>query len=67
MSPLPGTTTLLLLQDEQLPSPSHNNTWMMATNWGLETHLCLEFLGAFILLQDSQGGTGLETQIHLEP
>ena len=67
MSPRPGTTTLLLLQDERLPSSSHNNTQMMTTNWGLEMHLRLEFPGAFILLQDSQGGTGLEMQIHLGP
>ena len=34
---------------------------------GTREHLHLEFPGAFILLQDSQGGTGLKMQIHLEP
>ena len=39
----------------------------MTTNWGLETQLHLESLGAYISLQDDQGGTGLEMQMHLEP
>ena len=47
-------------------SPSYNNAQMMTTNWGLATHLRLESPGAFILLQDDQGGTGLRMHLHLK-
>ena len=47
-------------------SPSHCRA-QMTTNWGLETHLHIESLGAYILLQDDQGGTGLEMYLCLEP
>ena len=74
------STTTLPFYLGHLPPPSfyyETNGSITFTHWqqrlddddelGLETHLCLKFPSAFILIQDSQGGTGLETQIHLEP